>query len=389
MKIHSIKKGESIKAVAEKYEISEERIRENNSGVPSMPCEGRELLILRPTRTYTARTGDSVSAVAHRFGIKPQMLALNNPSIIESDICAGKELAVKYPLPHFGTAAANGYLYSGAPLSALKRAMPYITYLTVGEYRLSGGELIRLFNAKDAVAAAKAAGKVVLMRVYDGGNGESYATAEKRSLLTSALVSAAKSGEYCGITLSSHNSAVNFAAEFSEFLMTLRKKMIGCDLVLFTETDEALSPDVAELADGSVFIYGKQSCKNPPSFNDGERRVLTDFAKHAESSKAMVYVSSEAYTGGGYIPRGVALELAERSGGIKTDADALLSRFTFKGQAVVFDSLENTKAKLELISELGFNGAAFDIGTAPTEYLMMFSSMFSPVHYQLPYSFPI
>ncbi len=384
-----MKKGESIKTIAEEYEISEERIRENNSGIGDTPCVGRELLILRPTRTYTAHGGDSVSAVAYRFGIKPQTLAMNNPSLIGSELRGGQELAIKYPVPQYGSAAANGYLYPDTPMSALRHVMPYITYLTVGEYKLSCGELMRLFDAESAVAAAKAAGKVVLMRVYDGESGDIYRSAEKRSALTSKLVNAAKAGGYCGITLSSYNSARNFASDFSEFLMELRKKMIGCDLVLFTETDEALSPDVAELADGSVFMYGNHVGKDAPPYANGERAALSDFAKNAESSKSMVYIPSEAYADGEYIPRGVALELAERSGGIKTDPGSGLCGFTFKGRPVLLESLENIKAKLELIAELGFNGAAFDIRTVPTEYLMMFSSMFSPVHYQLPYSFTV
>ena len=44
---------------------------------------------------------------------------------------------------------------------------------------------------------------------------------------------------------------------------------------------------------------------------------------------------------------------------------------------VAFESLENIKAKLDLIYELGLMGISFDIMRVPTEYLMTFHSLFA------------
>ena len=44
---------------------------------------------------------------------------------------------------------------------------------------------------------------------------------------------------------------------------------------------------------------------------------------------------------------------------------------------VRYESLENVKAKLRLVGELGFMGITFDIESIPNEYLMLFEYMFN------------
>ncbi len=388
MIIHRTKRGESLREIAAEYEVSEERILENNTAVKSFPTTGRELLILRPTRTYVTAAGDTEISISKRFGVKPWMLAANNPSLAERGITPSREIAVKYPTPPLGAAATNGYFFKGAKLSELKRAMPYVTYLTIGAYKLVGDKLVRLFDPSEATRLGRDASKVVLMRVYDGSEGEIYSDKEKSKALSAELIAAALAGEFCGITLSFHKSARKRAAETANFLMELRKGMIGCNLVLFIETDEELPTELCELADGCVFMYEKTSAPKPPSFKNGERAVLTSFAENTESSKAMLYLPSEAYSAGDHLPLAKALELSSFAEEINTDEGTLLSSFVNNRSPVVYESLGNTKAKLELIAELGFTGAAFDVRQVLKEQLMMFSALFAPVHYQIPFSLP-
>ncbi len=385
MKIHRVKCGESLGDIAAMYEISEDRIRENNS-LSGTLAEGQELLILRPTRTYTAKKGDTPRGIAARFGIKTHELSAANPSLSDEGVIGGREYAVKYPAPPFGTAAANGYFYKGSKKSSLLRVMPYLTYLTVGAYRLSdNGRPVRLFDPAECVRTAKDMSKVSLMRVYDGTEGEAYTSAEKRHVLAEELVALASSGGFSGITLSLQSAARKHGKELAEFLIELRRAMIGCDLILFTECGSQTPLFVPELSDGSVFMYEKCALENPPSFALGERHALTEFAEEAESSKALIYLNSHAVGGRDFLP--IRDALAGKK--IDFDAEALLCRTERGGMPICFESLENTKAKLALLSELGFSGIAFDVDGVRREELMLFSSLFSPVHYSMPYSVPI
>ena len=66
------------------------------------------------------------------------------------------------------------------------------------------------------------------------------------------------------------------------------------------------------------------------------------------------------------------------------DDERLLKRASFgkhKKREIIFESLENTKAKLELVSELGFMGISFDIGRICTADLMIAASMFDVINY--------
>ncbi len=389
MKIHRVKEGEELAEIAKKYEISEERIYENNTGLEKGLCTGRELLIMRPTRTYIAKAGDTPSSVAKRFGIRKHTLLMNNPSLLTNGMSAGREYAIRYPTPPLGSAAANGYFFADTELSKLEHILPYLTYLTVGNCKITEGSLSRLFSPSSAVQATTDSGKVPLMRVFDGGTGEFYTDKKKRLRLAEELVALALADGFRGITLSSFNSARNFTAEFAEFLIELRKSMIGCDLILFMETDESLPAEISDLADGAVFMYSKHGVKNPPSFQDGERRILNEFADKTESSKSMLYFPSDAFSDGNYIPYDKAFSHISDKSIIEHDEESGLCRFSHKKGTAVFASLENTKAKLELCSELGFMGAAFDIKSVPREYLLMWSALFAPVHYRLPYSFPM
>lgn len=388
MKIHKVRENETLKDIAKNYETSVERILENNGLKSERLAIGQELLILKPTRTYVAKGDDTAAAIACRFGTKLQTLMANNPMLRAQNLKDGRELAIKYQTPTFGAAAANGYFYKGTLLGRLKQLIPYVTYLTVSAYKLDGGRLTRLFDPRAAVRLAKENGKVVLMRVYDVTGGEVLCDKKARGELIDALISAASVGGFGGITLSAHRAARECPSEFSEFLVEMRRSMIGCDMILFTETNSELSEDVSELADGSVFMYGKCELENPPSFDDGERRVLADFSERAETSKALLYINTDALCNGRYVPYSEAIDTAVQYGcEIKSDDKTLLSHYDLKEKQVRFESLENTKAKLELVSELGFMGAAFDIRTVCAEHLMMLGAMFAPVHYQIPFSY--
>ena len=49
-----------------------------------------------------------------------------------------------------------------------------------------------------------------------------------------------------------------------------------------------------------------------------------------------------------------------------------------RGRTTVrYEAMENIKAKLELIRELGFMGITFDIRSIPIEYLLMFDELYN------------
>ena len=380
MQIHTVKPGDTIFKIARQYSTSPMKIIENNElENPDRLSVGQKLLILTPTRTYTTRGSDTLERIADRFGVTKESLYRSNPYLYGSDkLYPGQVLAIKYDTPPYGMACANGYYYNGTSADRLSLVLPYLTYITLGVGRRDKDGIELLFDDTDVVAMAKERGRIPLMRVYDGESGFSDAYADTLILL-------AKTHGYGGITLASYRAMRENKAEYEEFLMKLKKRLMEHDLRLFCELDGNRDTRLADVCDGYVIMYEKSSLDNIPTFEDGERRVMTEFAEHSEPSKAYIELPSLGYMGDEELLLTEAERLAHAAGQeILFDGEKKISHFHYNKYRggkrervrVAYESLENAKAKLDLAGELGFMGVAFDIMRVPVSYLMMFDTSF-------------
>ena len=375
MYVHTLCDGETLASVAKKYGVSENTLRASNALTDKKTALGEELLILTPTRTYTVKRGDTPERLMLRFGISGRDLYAQNPIICERGLVPGDEIAIKYDGASYGMGAANGYFYKGCSLSALKRALPYLTYVTFGSAIEDSGEIYKYFDDSEAKTVAIENGKIPLLRIYRS-NPSSHSKDSERALCD-AMIRAAIEGNYRGIVL----PECSFNG-YDEFLVLLRGKMIGCDLILISEISEGASTALNEYSDGSVLSYEKYALESPPTFENGERRVYSDFACNAESSKTFISLPSMAKWGRGYCSIGDAISTAVQYGcKIDTDEESLISSFYSERRGEFrFASLKNIEATLDLIFEYGFMGISFDIMRAPITHLLMYNNLFRTAH---------
>ncbi len=393
MQIHTVKQGDTIYQIAKDYDTSATKICENN-GIENKNqlSVGRELLIVRPTRTYTVKRGDTLSGIAMRFGIKLKDLITANPKHIGNDkLAIGEVLSIRTDKKKYGTSVSNGYFYQGCTKEKLMMSMPFLTYVTIASVISGDGGLEQLFEDRDIIKTVKENGRIPLMRIYETGGCEKYIENDKRENFIDGIIAMAKDKGYSGIVLCAFSAAEKSPQKFSEFIMALRKRMIGCDLVLFTEIDESSPMAISDLSDGSIFIYDNLMLENPPGFKKGQYAVMRDFSNKADSSKVFIDIPSLAYNGGKYISYDDAMHLCYKSGGeIKNDADSLISSFKYRAggsnNVVRFESMKNIEAKLDAISELGFMGISFDIMRTPTSTLMMYGALYKILSCQMYYS---
>ena len=383
MKIHTVKRGDSLASIAEEYGIAKELLgRINGISEREELCVGEELFITLPTRTYKVARGDTAERIALRFGVRKNTLYALNPHIAKSGVSPGETLILHVAEPAAATAASLGVVYRGTEEEKLKAALPYLTYVSVSEAVADDGRLRHIFDSQRALKIINGSAKIPLMRVTDVGCGKKYRSKASREKFIAELVGAAGKKGYKGITLAVGGSARSSDADFTEFLMELRRKMIGEDLILFTECDEN-SPDyLSELADGAVFSYDRCGTDTEGDFCKCERAAAIKFAKDSESSKSFFDLPPFAYCGGEYITWEEAMALARRyRAEINTDEKTLLSSYDYKGKRVIFPSLKNIKARLELSSELGFMGISFDIMRVPQRQLYMLGAHARCVNY--------
>ncbi len=385
MKIHRVTVGEDTGNIAAKYGIDESILcltNEIEKGQRLSP--GEQLLILTPTRTYTARDGDTLIRVALRFGQTVSELRGLNPHISGDELKGGQIVIVKCDERPYGMGAANGIFYRGCPMWKLARAMPYTTYITVGSGMFDGKGCHESFNGSDIIKIALDNGKMPLLRVYDRSDGSVYSDKQRRQDYISNLIEMATAAGYKGIDLGYSNHCRGEAYE--EFLVELRGRMIGSDLILISEVLAYSDSAISDYSDGAILSIDKcadiKNCKE--SFEKWEKAYLTDYADNSESTKTFielpVFANSER---GDFIEVADAIDLARRNNATTIfDEKSLISHFVDKKRGSIgYNSLTNIKARMDMLAELGYMGISFDIARCPLPYLLMYDSLFKSVGY--------
>ena len=376
MNIHILNADGGIIKACQSIGASEENIRKINKIEQGEPAVGEEILGLLPTRSYQVAYGDTPERIAMRFGIKKRDLLLSNPWLATRDLRVGENIALRYDERRHGMKVANGYFHDGCDEDKLRIAMPFLTYVTFSSAVADRHGIRRIMKDKNQVRLVTEAGKIPLIKVHDCYS-DRFVAAGDIDGFAESLTAFATDGGYRGIVLNS-TAFSHSAKEYMAFIMKMRKLMIGCDLILITEIDENSPVEFSEYADGSVVYYPKFAMDNPPSFEDGERRVLADFACRGESAKAFVDLSCLARCPGGFCPIEEALEYARaRRLTITKNENTLLSHFSDKKQGgYTFGSLSGLRAIFDLIFEFDYMGICFDIMRVPISYLMMYNAMF-------------
>lgn len=380
MQIHTTLQKETVADIAKRYTVSEENIRNINSLSEDAAAVGEELLILIPTRSYTVQYGDTPERIALRFGVSPADIAAMNPWTMGRDLVAGEEIALKYDGRPYGMSAANGYFYKGCTEDDLSRAMPYLTYITFASAVADKRRISLTFDDSKYVAESTERHKIPLVRVHDRHINR-YDSKDGLDKYAEELIALALSGGYKGIVLDTC-SISDKRDIFCEFLVELRKRMLGCDLILITEINESSPPEYSEYADGSVFYYPKFAMDNTPSFEDGEKKALGAFACRGESAKTFVDLPSLAMYGGNFCHIDMALKTARRRGmEIRQNKSTLLSHCGKEQSEYTFISLTGIRELFNLINEYGYMGICFDIMRTPLSHIMMYNSLFKTSYY--------
>jgi LysM repeat protein len=383
MQIYRVKNSESVYDIAREYGVSPIRIAyDNDLEIRGRLPRGREILVITPSRTYSTRSQDTLEGIARRFKTSKESLLRLNPELGGRDkLYAGQTLSVRNGAPSYGMISANGYLYSGTSKESLLSLIPYLSYVTVCSAVYKDGRVHNLFPSNDTVALVRAYGRAPMLRIYL----TELPSTEGAADFASSVGILAGSAGFAGVTLSNLSSLSRDVRRLESLVLTVRKQLIDNGLLLFAEGDLESNTSYIEYADAGVLTYDKLHKADIPSFADGERATLEGFAYSSESSRAFVEISSFAYSGGKYIEKREAMRITDKKHGeIFGDSERKLQIAAYgkhKRREIILESLENTKAKLELVSELGFMGISFDIGRVCVPDLMMAASMFDVISY--------
>ncbi len=383
MRIHTVKRGETLHEIARLYGVTPAKIIENNGlSEPDRLSVGEKLLILTPTRTYTVRGGDTLERICRRFEVSACALKRTNPYLSVKKMTYPEQvIAIKYDAPSYRCAIFNGYYYRDTPRERLDFALAVSDMITVSAYRQGGVGIERLYNDSDIIKMVLNAGRTPIMRIYFPGGYETFACHTDK--LVNDITERAKSSGYGGVCIAARQAEEHEG--FGDFLVKLKRRLMIENLSLIIESDRA-DTALSEIADFYVLLYEKCCLKEIPSFDEGERRFFTHYADSCDSTRTLIDLNAFGYVDGEAKTHSELHATAYRLGReIRYDDNKKISYFECRGRGAVgaraiFEAPENIKAKLELAAELGFGGISFDIMRVPMAHLMMAVSLFASAH---------
>ncbi len=164
MEIYIVLPGDTIDSIARNHGITAYKlILDNGLDYSRNLVPGQALIIIYPTETYTVREGDTLGSIAARYDITFMQLLRNNPFLYYRQyIYPGETLAIRYNQQ--GSIVTNGYSYAFNRRDMLIQTLPYLTYLSVFNYRATEeGEIIAYDDDAEMIQLAKAYGVAPLM----------------------------------------------------------------------------------------------------------------------------------------------------------------------------------------------------------------------------------
>jgi spore germination protein len=150
MKIHVVQKGETVQSIAALYGVPVELILSlNGNAALGNLVQGQIILITFPEKTYIVQNGDTLQAIANKNGVTVLELLRNNPNLSDRQyIYPGETLIISYG-KKIRKVTTNGYASAYISMDTLKKTLPYLTYLSVFGYRVTGnGDVAEVDDAK-------------------------------------------------------------------------------------------------------------------------------------------------------------------------------------------------------------------------------------------------
>ena len=168
MIIHVVQPGETIYSISEYYKIPVDRlILENGITNPDNLAIGQTIVIVQPETVYTVQPGDTLNSIAEQHGVSPLELLRNNPYLSDRDfLYTGETIVINYQTNKVRTISTGGYTFPYIDKSILIKTLPFLTYLTIFNYRAtSEGEIITRSDDTELIQLAKDYGAAPMLFV--------------------------------------------------------------------------------------------------------------------------------------------------------------------------------------------------------------------------------
>lgn len=164
MYIHVVQPAENIDSIAIYYGVSVTSIIQNNGLFnPYTLVPGQTIVIVYPKQTHTVAEGDTLEAIANLYEVSILQLLRNNSFLSDRKyIYPGETIIISYETE--GRISTNGIAYQYINPDTLRKTLPYLTYLSIYNYRATKeGSISSYYDDSDLIRVAKEYGTIPLM----------------------------------------------------------------------------------------------------------------------------------------------------------------------------------------------------------------------------------
>ena len=167
MIIHTVHRGETLRSIAQRYDISiQQLLRDNGISTVETLVPGQTLVILYPDLVHTVQQGETLYTIARAYDISVNELYRNNPGLaLQAQIYPGETLVIRYDQHRIGALYTGGYAYPTIDLQLLQQTLPYMSYLMPFTYEITEEGNLRAPEDEQLVEMALQAGVAPLMHL--------------------------------------------------------------------------------------------------------------------------------------------------------------------------------------------------------------------------------
>jgi spore germination protein len=287
MDIYVVQTGDTINKIADSYGVSVDKlILDNHLTNPNKLVPGEVIIITYPSKTYTVKDGDSLDSIASLENVTVNELLRNNPRISDKDyIYPGEVLTISFN--RAGKIATNGFTATFIDRQTLKKTLPYLTYLSIFNYRIiKNGDVVGNNDDIDIIQLSKEYGVIPLLHLASISvqgdidfevTFETLSSEELQNKLVDNIVKIIREKGYYGVNLAAQYITAanqqlyyNYTKRFSDRLrqeglltfITINPKIDTLDNeVIYEDIDYA---NFSSIVDSMVFIQYRWSIGTMP-----------------------------------------------------------------------------------------------------------------------------
>ena len=260
LQLHIVQSGQTLYSIGRQYGLAPGLIaRYNGLHEPYRLAVGQCLLILKPGAVYTVRPGDTLYAIARRFGTDVRTLWRNDPNLSGgTTIYPGQTIVLQLESARTRPVQVLGYAYPAVRERVLRGILPYAATLCPFTYGIASDGTLARPNDAALVQLAREYGTDAYLHLSTRTEEGMFSAARAEAVLESPALSQRlidetvrqmQRGGYRGVDVDFEFLGAALADAFTGFLGRLHAAVNAAGGTLLT----ALAPKTSAAQRGALY----------------------------------------------------------------------------------------------------------------------------------------